>query len=73
MYPWEAATTLEGVRVLVVDDQQDTIEVLTAVLGQCGAEVRSASSAAEALEMLQEWKPDVLVSDIGMPVEEAMR
>lgn len=68
--PLGSATTLEGVRVLVVDDQQDTIEVLTAVLGQCGAEVRSATSAAEALDMLKEWKPDVLVSDIGMPVED---
>jgi CheY-like chemotaxis protein len=68
--PLESATTLDGVRVLVVDDQQDTIEVLTAVLGQCGAEVRAAMSAAEALETLQEWKPDVLVSDIGMPGED---
>jgi CheY-like chemotaxis protein len=64
--PLGSPTILEGVRVLVVDDQQDTIEVLTAVLAQCGAEIRSATSAAEALEMLKEWKPDVLVSDIGM-------
>jgi PAS domain S-box-containing protein len=66
----ESITTLDGLRVLVVDDQQDAVEVLAAVLGQCGAEVRSANSAAEALETLQEWKPDVLVSDIGMPGED---
>jgi CheY-like chemotaxis protein len=68
--PLESTTILDGVRVLVVDDQQDTIEVLTAVLGQCGAEVRSSTSVAEALGTLQEWEPDVLVSDIGMPGED---
>jgi PAS domain S-box-containing protein len=68
--PLESATTLDGVRVLVVDDQQDTIEVLTAVLSQSGAEVRAAMSASEALETLQVWKPNVLVSDIGMPGED---
>lgn len=64
------ATTLNGIRVLVVDDQQDTIELLTAVLSQSGAEVKSATSVAEALLTLQEWQPDVLVSDIGMPGED---
>jgi CheY-like chemotaxis protein len=44
--------------------------MLAAVLDQCGAEVKSANSAAAALETLQVWKPDVLVSDIGMPGED---
>lgn len=61
---------LAGLRVLIVDDDDDTLEMLAAVLDQCGAEVKSASSAAAALETLQGWKPDVLVSDIGMPGED---
>jgi CheY-like chemotaxis protein len=61
---------LEGVRVLVVDDEADARELLQAVLRQSGAEVRAATSAREAIEMLRQWKPDVLVSDIGMPGED---
>ncbi len=62
---------LEGVRVLVVEDEQDAREVLTIALRQCGAEVMSAGSAAEALEILRgERTPDVLVSDIEMPGED---
>lgn len=68
--PLCSTATLDGLRVLIVDDEDDTLEMLVAVLSQCGAEVKPASSAAEALETLQEWKPDVLVSDIGMPGED---
>jgi PAS domain S-box-containing protein len=62
--------TLRGVRVLVVDDEHDTREVLSVMLARYGAEVRTARSAAEALGVLDEWKPDVVVSDIGMPEED---
>ena len=58
---------LTGVRVLVVDDEQSTRELLRALLEERGAAVSSASSAAEALEQLQRAPPDLLVSDIGMP------
>jgi hypothetical protein len=58
------------VRVLVVDDQLDTREFVTIVLEQCQAEVRAVASVQEALQIIQEWKPDVLVSDIGMPQED---
>ncbi|HEX5751576.1 MAG TPA: ATP-binding protein [Archangium sp.] len=58
---------LSGVRVLVVDDEQGTRELLRALLEERGAVVSSASSAAEALEQLQRAPPDLLVSDIGMP------
>ncbi|REG22940.1 PAS domain S-box-containing protein [Archangium gephyra] len=58
---------LSGVRVLVVDDEQGTRELLRALLEERGAQVSSASSAAEALEQLQRAPPDLLVSDIGMP------
>jgi signal transduction histidine kinase/ActR/RegA family two-component response regulator len=60
---------LHGLKLLVVDDEPDTRDLLTAVLEQCGAEVRACSSVAEALQALDEEAPDVLVSDIGMPGE----
>ncbi len=58
---------LGGVRVLVVDDEPDARRLIERVLAEGGAEVALASSAAEALELLDEFKPHVLVSDIGMP------
>jgi PAS domain S-box-containing protein len=61
------APSLAGIRVLVVDDEADAREMLTVLLGECGAAVRSAGSAADALATLDAWVPDVLVSDIGMP------
>ena len=61
---------LEGVRVLVTDDQRDDRELLSMILGRQGAAVRTASSSVEALEVLRSWKPDVLVSDVAMPVED---
>ncbi len=62
--------TLRGVRALVVDDEHDTREVLSVMLSRYGAEVRAAGSVAEGLESFSQWKPDVLVSDIGMPEED---
>jgi CheY-like chemotaxis protein len=62
--------TLEGLRVLVVDDQPDARELLSMVLGHAGAEVITAASAATAFEMLLKHRPDLLVSDIGMPAED---
>jgi len=56
--------------VLVVDDEHDTREVLSVMLARYGPEVRAAGSAAEAREIFGHWKPDVLVSDIGMPEED---
>ncbi len=61
---------LRGIKVLVVDDERDTREVLSVMLNRYGTEVRTAGSVREALEVLSEWKPDMLVSDIGMPEED---
>ncbi|MDQ1610728.1 MAG: hypothetical protein QOG00_659 [Pyrinomonadaceae bacterium] len=61
---------LVGLRVLVVDDEPDTLEILCAVLNQYGAHVRAAGSSMDALRALSEWKPNVLVSDLGMPGED---
>ena len=62
--------TLDGVRVLVVDDELDARELVTAVLERCGAVVEVAASAAEAMTTLEQSVPDVLVSDVGLPGED---
>jgi signal transduction histidine kinase/CheY-like chemotaxis protein len=61
---------LSGVHVLVVDDDPDTLDLLSAALTQRSATVTTASSAAEAIEALQRDRPDVLIADIAMPVED---
>ena len=58
---------LEGLKILVVDDETDARELVTFLLEQAGAQVRAVSSADEALVVLAESNPDVLLSDIGMP------
>jgi PAS domain S-box-containing protein len=63
----ECSTSLEGLRLLIVDDEPDALELIKAVVAQCGAEVQTTASAAEALAVIEKWKPDILVSDIAMP------
>jgi CheY-like chemotaxis protein len=65
-----ASITLTGLRLLIVDDDRDSRELLRHVLTDRGAEVSSAESSAEALELIERVRPDVLVSDIGMPGED---
>jgi CheY-like chemotaxis protein len=61
---------LDGVRVLVVEDEEDARETVKVLLEGHGADVKISASVEEALETLSRWKPDVLVSDIGMPNED---
>jgi PAS domain S-box-containing protein len=61
-------TLLAGLKILLVDDQADVLEFFTFALEQYGAEVTAVASAAEALETLINLQPDVLLSDIGMPI-----
>jgi CheY-like chemotaxis protein len=58
---------LSGLKLLVVDDEVDARELVSLVLGDCGAEVKTAGSAEEALRILKQFAADVLLSDIGMP------
>ena len=58
---------LSGITILVVDDQPDARNLVARVLSDCGARVLSAGSAEEALALVESERPDVLVSDIGMP------
>jgi CheY-like chemotaxis protein len=61
------AVSLEGVHVLIVDDEQDARALVERLLKECAATVTTAASAREALAHVERDKPDVLVSDIGMP------
>ena len=61
---------LDGLRVLVVDDDPDALNLVIAILTSAGAVARTALSAAEALRVFEQWHPDVLVSDIEMPGED---
>jgi CheY-like chemotaxis protein len=58
---------LDGSRVLVVDDQADERLLISAILRGAGAEVRAVESVAEALTVVADWPPSVMVSDIAMP------
>ena len=62
--------SLDGVRVLLVDDLAEARELITFALVNKGAEVRTADSATEGLSVLGEWRPDVILSDIAMPSED---
>jgi signal transduction histidine kinase/ActR/RegA family two-component response regulator len=64
------SSTCHGLKVLVVDDDEDTCEILEVVLKQAGAEVRTCLSASQALAAMDSWVPDILVSDIAMPGED---
>jgi CheY-like chemotaxis protein len=68
--PSARAPSLAGLDVLIVDDDADGREAVRTVLEQRSATVRSAASVAEALEAFERATPDVLVSDIGMPVRD---
>jgi PAS domain S-box-containing protein len=61
---------LDGLKVLVVDDEPDARDLIAVILGDQGAEVTTAASASEAFKQIVSVRPDVLVSDIGMPGED---
>jgi PAS domain S-box-containing protein len=66
----DACLKLGGVHVLVVDDEPDARALLKLLLEKCEALVTTAASASEALEAVRRAKPDVVISDIGMPEED---
>jgi PAS domain S-box-containing protein len=61
---------LEGLRILVVDDQSDERELLKMILSREGVEIETEDNAEEGLKTLGSWRPQVLISDIAMPLED---
>ena len=66
----DSLAKLDGLNVLVVDDDPDALDLLATVLETCSARVSCATSAGDALASMLQHKPDVLISDIGMPGED---
>lgn len=62
--------SLDGLKVLLVDDEPEARQIISTVITRTGAEVETCTSANEALAKLLEWKPDVILSDIAMPDED---
>jgi PAS domain S-box-containing protein len=62
--------SLDGLRVVVVDDDPDSNEVVRTLLSSCGADVRVAASVDQALELLERFDAQIVVSDIGMPMKD---
>jgi len=62
-----SAQSLAGLRILIVDDDPTAVDLNREILSQAGAEVRGCTSGTDALQILQQWRPAVLVSDIEMP------
>jgi PAS domain S-box-containing protein len=63
----ECPPEISGLRILVVDDDSDTCDMIRAVLEQCGGVVHTSMDADAALDAFRDWKPAVLISDIGLP------
>lgn len=68
--PGDASDALSGIKVLIVDDEPDARDFLVAALEEYGAQVTPAASTPEAIALLAQQQPTVLVSDIGMPGED---
>lgn len=67
---FEHSFELQGLHILAVDDDEDARRLVKAILESCGARVTTAANATEALTSLQSSRPDVLISDLGMPDED---
>ncbi len=74
MIPLEEAPSLDGLLILIVDDQEEALALLTLALNKCGAQVLAVSSGVEALAILSDppagLRPDALILDIAMPGED---
>jgi signal transduction histidine kinase/CheY-like chemotaxis protein len=66
----DSLTNLDGIEVLVVDDQPDALDVMRVILENAGATVTTALSTAEAMDRMAASRPQFLLSDIGMPVQD---
>lgn len=66
----DSVPTLSDIQILLIDDDKDTLQMLSVMLEETQAKVQTASSVAEAFSVLQWYRPDVVVSDLAMPGED---
>lgn len=67
--PPKASTALRNVKVLLVDDEPDSLRLTRFVLEKCGAIVEMVDTAEQAFQKIRDWQPDILISDVSMPDE----
>jgi len=66
----DVCASVRGLRILVVDDEEDVRTFALMTFRQCGVDAAEAASVSEALRIIEDWRPDVLIADIGMPDED---
>ncbi len=70
---FDCPPNLNGLRIMIVDDEKDSRDLLEDVLSLCEAEILAVASADEALEKIPEFNPEVIISDIGMPEKDGYK
>ncbi len=65
--PQNQPPDLNGLRVLVVDDNDDCLWLVTVIFEECQATTKTATSVDNAIQVIEEWKPDVVISEIRLP------
>ncbi|BDA76114.1 response regulator receiver protein (plasmid) [Calothrix sp. PCC 7716] len=65
--PFQNQLSLNGLQVLVVDDNEDNLFLATFIFEQCQAKIKTATCVDKALEVIEEWQPDIIICDIFMP------
>jgi CheY-like chemotaxis protein len=58
---------LKNLRILAVDDNDDCLCMITLIFEDCQAQIKTATSVDNAIQIIEEWKPDILISDIALP------
>jgi DNA-binding response OmpR family regulator len=71
-YVEDTSSLLEGIKILLVEDDEDSRELLIEILQGAGAVVEAAATAASGFSAFQSFHPQVLISDIGLPDEDGM-
>ena len=66
------ASVVRGLKIILIDDSEDIVSMMATLLGKLGANVTAAQSSQEALKILEQLIPDVIVSDLEMPGEDGI-
>ncbi|MEA5568207.1 response regulator [Anabaena sp. UHCC 0399] len=69
--PLRKSPSLNGLKILVVDNNEDSLYIVTLIFEDCKVEIKTAKCVDHAIQIIEEWKPDVMISDIGMPEKDA--
>ncbi|WP_445633482.1 Response regulator receiver protein [Nostoc sp. DSM 114161] len=65
--PFSESSSLNGLRVLVVDNNDDCLCMIALIFEDCQAQIKTAISVEQAIQIIEEWKPDILISEIALP------